>query len=229
VKIAQAVVYWLFACCLPILLVASNIRWGVSEIRLYEYGFDRYQISQVTGIDKPQLKKVAQHLINYFNSKADSAQVTVVRGEGEFDLFNERELIHLQDVRSLIQLDYWVQRVALVLIIVCFLVLLFGFRVGWWTLVKGLFWGSSITLGLMVVLALWAAFGFERFFILFHLVSFPNEYWMLDPTKDYLIMLFPEGFFYDTALFGFGAVILEALLVGGITFGVLRSRNRVNV
>jgi integral membrane protein (TIGR01906 family) len=89
-------------------------------------------------------------------------------------------------------------------------------------LVKGLFWGGLITLVLMVVLALWAFFGFEQFFILFHLVSFSNEYWMLDPTKDYLIRLFPEGFFYDAALFGFGAVILEALLISGVASGILR-------
>jgi integral membrane protein (TIGR01906 family) len=143
------------------------------------------------------------------------------RGE-EFNLFNERELVHLQDVRSLIQLDYLVQRGALLLLITYVLVLFFGFRVGWRMLVKGLSWGSLITVGLMVVLALLAFFGFEKLFILFHLVSFPNEYWMLDPAKDYLIRLFPEGFFYDAALLGFGAVILEALLLGGIALGILK-------
>jgi uncharacterized membrane protein len=45
---------------------------------------------------------------------------------------------------------------------------------------------------------------------------------MLDPAKDYLIRLFPEGFFYDAATFGFGAIILEALLLGGIAFVILR-------
>ena len=53
-------------------------------------------------------------------------------------------------------------------------------------------------------------------------------FWMLDPSKDYLIMLFPEGFFYDAALFGFGAVLLLAMVVGGITFGVVRSQRTVS-
>ena len=79
-------------------------------------------------------------------------------------------------------------------------------------------------MGLMIALALWALFGFERFFLIFHLVSFSNEYWMLDPARDYLIRLFPGGFFYDAALFGFGAIMLEALLIGGIAFGILRLR-----
>lgn len=223
-RIIQNIIYWLFVFCLPVLLITSAICCEVNEPRLYEYGFDKYDISQATGIDMSQLSNVAQHLIDYFSLKTDTVQITVVKGDEEFDLFNERELVHLKDVRSLIQLDYWVQRTALLLLITCLLVLFFGFRVGWRIVVKGLFWGSLVTLGLMVVLTLWALFGFERFFLLFHVVSFSNEYWMLDPAKDYLIRLFPEGFFYDAALFGFGAAILEALLLGGIACGILRLR-----
>jgi integral membrane protein (TIGR01906 family) len=215
-----------------VLLLTSAICWEVNELRLYEYGFGKYEISQATGIDKLELKRVARHLVDYFNLKVNTAQIVVGKRGEEFNLFNERELVHLQDVRSLIQLDYLVQRGALLLLITCVLVLLFGFRVGWRMLVKGLSWGSLITVGLMVVLALWAFFGFEKLFILFHLVSFPNEYWMLDPAKDYLIKLFSEGFFYDAALLGFGAVILEALLLGGIALGILKlkaeKRKRTN-
>jgi len=232
VRAVRSVVYWLFVCCLPVLLLTSAICWEVNELRLYEYGFGKYEISQATGIDKLELKRVARHLVDYFNLKVNTAQIVVGKRGEEFNLFNERELVHLQDVRSLIQLDYLVQRGALLLLITCALVLLFGFRVGWRMLVKGLSWGSLITVGLMVVLALWAFFGFEKLFILFHLVSFPNEYWMLDPAKDYLIKLFPEGFFYDAALLGFGAVILEALLLGGIALGILKlkaeKRKRTN-
>lgn len=231
-RAVRSVVYWLFVCCLPVLLLTSAICWEVNELRLYEYGFGKYEISQATGIDKLELKRVARHLVDYFNLKVNTAQIVVGKRGEEFNLFNERELVHLQDVRSLIQLDYLVQRGALLLLITCVLVLLFGFRVGWRMLVKGLSWGSLITVGLMVVLALWAFFGFEKLFILFHLVSFPNEYWMLDPAKDYLIKLFSEGFFYDAALLGFGAVILEALLLGGIALGILKlkaeKRKRTN-
>ena len=223
-KIIQNIIYWLFVCCLPVLLITSTICLEVNELSLYEYGFDKYEISQDTGIGRIQLRNVAQHLIDYFNLRADTVQIAVVKGDEEFNLFNERELIHLSDVRSLIQLDYWVQRAAFLLIVVCALALFFGLRVGWRMLVRGLFWGSFITMGLMVALAIWAFFGFERLFILFHLVSFTNEYWMLDPARDYLIRLFPEGFFYDAALFGFGAIMLEALLIGGIAFGILRLR-----
>ena len=221
-KVIRIVALWLFVCCLPLLIITTNIRWGVSTVGLYEYGFDKYQISQATGIGELDLKKTAQYLVDYFNLKADSVQVMVVREGEDFNLFNERELVHLRDVRDLIQLDYWVQRGALTVMVICVLVLLLWCKDSWRVLVKGLFRGSLATLSLVVVLALWSIFGFEQLFLLFHLASFSNEYWILDPSRDYLIMLFPGGFFYDTALFGFMAVIMEALLVGGIAFGVLR-------
>jgi integral membrane protein (TIGR01906 family) len=165
-------------------------------------------------------------LIDYFNLKSDTAQIEVVKGSQKFELFNSRELIHLEDVRNLIQRDYWVQRGAFVLMVICALVLFFGFRSGWRVSVKGLFWGGAITLVLMAVLAFWALFGFEQFFILFHLASFSNDYWMLNPATDYLIRLFPEGFFYDAAMLGYGIVIIEALVISGAAWGALRLTGR---
>lgn len=225
-RIIEVIIYWILVFCLPILIITGTIRCMVGEVRLYEYGFDKYQISQATGVDETELKEVAYQLTGYFDLKLDSAQVVVVKEGEELNLFNERELIHLWDIRNLIQLDHWIQRVAFTVIIISggMLVLLSAGR--WRMLVRGLLWGSICTLGLMVILALWALFGFDQLFLLFHLVSFPNEFWMLNPRTDYLIALFPEAFFYDVAMFGFGAIIFQALLVGGVAFGISRSAGK---
>ncbi len=225
-NIFQKIIYWLFACCLPVLLVTSTICWEVNELRLYEYGFEKYEISQTTGVDNQQLSAVAQHLIDYFDLRTDTAQIEVNKDGTKFKLYNERELIHLEDIKNLVQRDYWVQRGSLILMVLCALLLLFIFRSGWRVPVRGLFWGGAVTVGLMIILGLWALFGFEQFFIIFHLISFSNQYWMLDPARDYLIRLFPEGFFYDAALLGYGVVMFEALLIGGIAWGTLRLKAR---
>jgi hypothetical protein len=94
-KIIRDIIYWLFVCCLPVLLITSTIYSEVNELRLYEYGFDKYEISQQTDIDEIQLRAVAQHLIDYFNLREGTAQITVIKGDEELNLFNERELIHL--------------------------------------------------------------------------------------------------------------------------------------
>jgi len=227
-KVIKKMFFWVFACCLPLLLVTSVIAWEVNEIRLYEYGFSKYEISQATGLDGQQLRAVVWRLIDYFDLRTDTAQIEVEKAGQKFNLFNERELIHLRDVRDLIQRDYWLAGGVALVMVVSAVVLLFGFRSGWRSPVRGLFWGSVITLCLMAVLAIWAIFGFDRFFILFHLISFSNQYWLLDPAHDYLIRLFPEGFFFDAAMLGYGIIILKALFIGGITWGIPKLVTRKN-
>jgi integral membrane protein (TIGR01906 family) len=224
-KIIRVVAFWLLLCCVPLLIISSNLRWGTTSLRLYEYGIDTYRISSVTGIDKSELMKVHQHLIDYYNSKVNKAQVTVMRRGEKIDIFNEKELIHLKDVKGLIQLDGVVQIVALIMMFICSLLLLLWLKEKWRIVIKSVLWGSVATLGFVIVLALWALFGFEQLFLLFHQVSFTNQFWILDPSKDYLIMLFPEEFFYDVVLFGFGAVIIESLILGGVAFGLLRRQS----
>lgn len=221
-KTTRTILFLILVICLPILIITTVLRWEINNIRLYQNGFEKYGISEVTGIDEQQLESVVQHLIKYFNSKVDTVQYTVIREGQQFTMFNEKEIIHLEDVRNLIQLDYRIQLLVLLVMITCVLVLLLGLKEKWLALIKSLFWGSIITLSLMIFLAFWAIIGFERLFILFHVVSFSNKLWILDPSKDYLIMMFPGGFFYDMALLGFGAVILVSLIIGAASFGTMR-------
>jgi len=82
--------------------------------------------------------------------------------------------------------------------------------------------GSGITLALMLVLWLSSALlSFQQLFTQFHFIAFTNELWRLDPTRDYLIMLFPPGFWYDTALFCTLVVSLGAVVLGGVAGGYL--------
>jgi uncharacterized membrane protein len=55
----------------------------------------------------------------------------------------------------------------------------------------------------------------------FHLLSFSNQFWQLNPAKDYLIMLFPGGFWSDAALFCALATVGLAVILGGVAGGYL--------
>ena len=217
---------WLFILSLPVLLFCGSVRWAVNEIHLYQYGFNKYNVSQVTGIEKTELLRAARELIRYFNCADGEARIKVTKDGKELDLFSEREVIHIKDVKSLIQLDYRLQRGALAYLAVYLGVLAFWRRRHpWQSLAWAVVWGSVITLAVMAVLGIGTLFNFEQLFLQFHLFSFSNEYWILDPSKHYLIMMFPQGFFYDAALFVSGAIAIEAFLIGGISgWLLLRAR-----
>jgi len=62
----------------------------------------------------------------------------------------------------------------------------------------------------------------------FHLISFANDFWMLDPRTDRLVQMFPDGFWFDVAL-GVGiATLVQAVLVALLGYIVLRLSRRAS-
>lgn len=219
---------WLFILCLPALLLTASISWATNSHWLYKYGFDKYSVSQTTGLAPSELDKAARGLIDYFNSDDETISLTVMKDGASFTLFNEREVAHLRDVKGLFQMVYRVLLGTLVYALVYAGLSLFLWkdrrRPAW-----GLVGGSCLTLVLMLALGLGTLLNFDRLFRQFHLISFANDLWLLDPTSDYLIMLFPQGFWYDTAIFCAMATAAGAVILGGVGGWYLRSRKPENL
>lgn len=220
---------WVFILCLPFLLFTASLAWAINSLWLYNYGFEKYGISQVTGLSESELEKVASGLVSYFNSDEEYISLTVIKDGESFELFNYREIIHLKDVKKLIWLDYRVALGTLVYILAYAGVCLFWRRPEYWRhLSRGVVGGSGLTLGLMLALGLVSLFDFNWLFWQFHVISFTaNDFWLLDPTRDYLKMLFPDGYFYDVVLFCALGVAGVAIILGGASGLWLRfSRKR---
>ena len=221
-KILSTTAKWVFILCLPILLLTASIGWTANSFWLYRYGFHKYDIGSTTGLADSELENVAAGLINYFNSDEEYISLTVVKDGKPFKLFNQREIIHLRDVKGLIWLDYWVLLGTLLYALGYAGVCLFWRRRAYWQrLAWGGVAGSSITLVLILALGLGTLLGFDQLFLQFHLISFSNQLWQLDPTRDYLIMLFPQGFFYDAALFCTLVTVTGVVVLGGVAGGYL--------
>ena len=61
---------------------------------------------------------------------------------------------------------------------------------------------------------------FSEAFVRFHEMAFSNDLWILDPRTDYLIMLYPEGFWLDATLRIAMLSAIEAVVIGGIGLGI---------
>ncbi len=219
----------IFIISIPLFLITTNIRLATNEIRLYQYGFEKYEVSAVTGIDGNELTQAAKGLIEYFNSSQEPIQISVLIGVEEAELFNEREVEHLADVKGLIRLDYYLQEgVTLYILLFALVGSIWGGRRFLHRLSRGLLWGGILTVVLLILLGIGALVGFDQLFLWFHHIFFSTDTWQLNPATDRLIMMFPEGFFYDATLFIAGTTAIEALLIGGISGGLLlRKRRRV--
>ena len=219
-KVLSVLSIILFVICIPTLLITSNIRFAANEIRLYEYGFNKYDVSTATGLDDAELRDFAGRMIDYFNSGDEFF---------ETDLFNQREIAHLKDVKGLIRLSYHLQLASLIYIVV-YVVGQFAVRrrAFWRDFAQRLLWGSGTTVALLALFGFWAITDFDSLFLLFHLVGFRNDLWQLNPG-DTMLLMFPQGFFNEAALYVAAASIMEAIIIAGAAWGLPKLIRRLQV
>lgn len=60
--------------------------------------------------------------------------------------------------------------------------------------------GGGLTALLLAGFGLLALAGFDALFLRFHQLAFSNDFWRLDPRRDYLVLLFPQNFWFDATL-----------------------------
>ena len=205
----------LIVLIVPLLLVTTNVRLVADSPYLYSYGFQKYGIESVTGIEMGQLELAGEKIRDYFSNDQDYLVIDIERqGQKIKNLYNQREILHMKDVKNLIQLIYSIQIWSLLLFITLILIGFLSIRLRKFSnVIDPISWGGGVTLGIAAVVGILSLFGFQRLFLFFHLVSFDNDLWILDPTRDYLIMMFPQGFFFDATVFIVVLTLGQALLL----------------
>ena len=214
-KVALNISRWIFILFLPVTLVTSTIAVAFNSLCLYRYDFNKYHISSVTGIAPNELEEAANGIIAYWNSPDEYIHIVVNKNDQPFTLFNDREVVHMKDVKSLVRLDYAALAFTGIYCILYTGIALFWRRPRYHRELKvaGV-GGGAFTLGFLGVIGVMAAANFDAFWTNFHLLSFANDFWQLDPTSDYLIMMFPEGFWSDAVIIVGVSAALLALLIG---------------
>lgn len=216
----------LFVLAIPLLLVLSNVRALVFDARLYERGYERYHVGATTGMSTAQLRAATQQIMAYFEH-GTPITLRIEKEHGEAPLFNEKEQRHLADVRTLLERLFAVQAIA------GLYVLAFVLTSFWWGRPRPLaalgahaIAGGTATLGIFALAGLGVLTAFDWLFVRFHLISFTNDDWLLDPRTDYMIRMFPRGFWLDAALGLATATMAQAglLTVSGIVLRRLATR-----
>ena len=216
----------LFVAAVPLFLICVSVTWAVNDIRLYEHGFDTYNVPLVTGIERGDLVTTAREIRGYFNSTSEPLDVrTRIYGE-ERDLFSQREVVHMRDVKRLIWGLYGVGA-ATGLYLTGFVglgIILRRSAIGAAT-ARGVAWGGGLTVGLVIFVGLLSVVGFDRLFLFFHQVSFSNDFWKLDSRNDFLVMMFPQSFWFDATIFVALVTVGQATMLLGVV-GALRLLRR---
>ena len=211
----------LVTLAVPILCFTTAVRVLALSPGFYQWGQERHVIYSEPSSTARAAADLA--LVRYFDADAGTlgSQLRAV-GLAE-DFFGERERAHLKDVHSLIQSVKWLQLIsAMFLAATLVLVGLRRVRSGWRSAMRALRLGAGITWGIIILLAVGSLLDFDALFLQFHLLSFSNDLWQLNPNHDNLIRMFPTAFFLEAALAATAAAGAQASLIGGLALWNLR-------
>ncbi|HEX3243801.1 MAG TPA: TIGR01906 family membrane protein [Chloroflexota bacterium] len=205
-----------WALALPIFLISTNVRWVTLDLATYTTGFARYRASERTGITPAELERIGREFIEFFKGNRTEMQVEAQTPSGTRQLFNTREVQHMDDVRKLMMMFFRVQPLAGVILIGTIALAVLLFRREAISVVQAMIYaGVAFTLFLALIVGGLSMLDFESLFIQFHMLSFSNDLWQLDPRTDYLLILYPEPFWLDTTLRIAWMTLIELLALAG--------------
>jgi integral membrane protein (TIGR01906 family) len=196
----------------PILLILTSVRllivtantWIPLEYRTPgfpddPYGFTLEDRLKWSKVDVAYLLNDAE--IDYFD------QFQLDTGE---PMHNERELIHMEDVKILVQNTWFAFRLGLILLLFLLIVLGWdqGFSAIWEVIRTGAKWG--LVLLLLLVIGIGISFGV--LFVGFHQIFFESGTWVFK-YSDTFIRLYPERFWRDVFILLAGITAIQSGLV----------------
>jgi integral membrane protein (TIGR01906 family) len=227
VSLLRPIAALVFIVAIPIFLVLTNVRVAATEQRVYEYSFSRYDAEAVTGIERAELDRAASEIIGYFrDSEADALDIRVADGGEMVPLFNQREVLHMRDVRSLMRATFRLHELAFVYLVgYVAAVFLWSAERPMRRLAQQAMIGGGATVAILAAAAIGVLIGFDDLFTQFHLLSFSNDFWRLSSARDHLIQMFPQGFWFDVTLAVGVITIGQGLAILGAGWAYVRWRD----
>lgn len=215
--------------CLPVFIIAINVGYVTHSDWLYTYNWWRNGIPERTGLPIHELDSAAHQIKDYFVNDAKRLDVTVNTSRGTISIFEEREILHMIDVKDLMQIvsgsSIWI---GIILALAAVIGIAIRRHQFWSSLSRWLRWCALIWGIAIAVILIIAVIDFNWIFTQFHLLSFANDLWQLDPYRHYLLLLFPERFFLEATLFIAVLTIIEfvGLYVGARLMEIRFSRSQ---
>jgi integral membrane protein (TIGR01906 family) len=202
-----------YMLAVPILLVLISVWFVMSPIflRFEYYRFDFPEDSY--GFTTEDRMTYAPRVLNYLFNDADISYLGEMTFPNGRQMFNQRELRHMEDVKI-------VTRNAYLLLIIMIVVSSFGGVFAWrrkglrQAIKQGLLQGAVLTIMLIIAIVLLSILAWDLFFTAFHDLFFASGTWRF-AYSDTLIRLFPERFWFDAAItVGLLTLIGTAMIVG---------------
>lgn len=219
---------YITALCLLVLIVCQSIIFPTFFMPFFRQQYASQEIADYIGMSDEELMYVTVELLDYMRARRDDLdgiRATVNGVEQEF--FSERDKIHMVDVRVLYDRLFIVRNVAFFGFVGMVLLMAITKSPVMHLLARC---SREVMAGFILLSGLLAgviAFDFERAFEVFHLIFFDNDYWILFPPRDRLVMMVPIEFFINISIFiGVLVASLPVIIIIAATIYLRHEANR---
>lgn len=205
----------------PILVVLTAMECAVFNHDFFLNELDQNNVSATTGIVPKELPTLTDQIFNFLKGTREDFNIYAEKENDLYvPLFNEKEQIHMNDVRGLLKAAVLIQVVCLLLFIVG-LALLARWNPS--ATAKALFGGSIAGIVLLASVCVAGVLDFTVVFEAAHRLIFTNDFWYLDPAESVLINIVPEPYFVHLAL---KILIISSVvfLIGAVVCGYLSKK-----
>lgn len=213
---------------LPTIFLLTSVDIAASDMDFFEAKYKEYDRPEKTGISHENLMKVTQELLSYLKGDRDNIIIyTEINGENR-QVFMEREVLHLKDVKVLFQRGYLIRNISVIIALISIVFLFINNKK---LFSKSFIVASLIPVGLMALLSIPLIINFYETFTIFHEIFFTNDLWLLDPKTEVLIQMYPLQFFNSIAfrIIGIFGTQLAITLAIGVTMRSLIKRKKIRV
>jgi integral membrane protein (TIGR01906 family) len=194
---------------IPFFLLLGSVRFLASDPYLaFEYGKSDFPPDPF-GFTPTERTTIASANLRFVRENLDIESLAN-QVFNEEPVYNARELSHMLDVQKVYQ-SVWLgwQLIVLLIFLTGFLLWRFSDHISLPTAIQT---GGILTSSLIFVLGLLAIVAWQVWFTAFHQIFFQPGSWLFE-YSDTLIRLFPEKFWFDSALSLLSVGFIEGLLM----------------
>ncbi len=198
----------LMALLIPLIIFLYNFNSAVFDRDYYKKEFSKYNVYE--NLKDYDAEKINNDTLNYFISGKNNGLI-------ENNFFNEREKMHLLDVKNLIQgilLMYYFS-ITLFFLFFFLIAILMGFNfknIFKKFLIISLF-GSSTAFLAGILLAISSNLNFDFVFGVFHKTFFNAGTFIFNPEFERIVALYPQNLFLDFLIRIISNAIISSIIL----------------
>lgn len=214
----------------------GSIDFHAFHLNYYENSYAKLETAKGLGMSEEALNDATHVLLSYIKDQRDDLHCVHEVWGVEREIFNEREVKHMVDVKHL----YLNARMICLSIggigLMSLAVLFFRIKRKKMTMVEMLsdlkngFYQVVLAFLIVIGFLLFYAFvDFERFWTVFHQIFFRNDLWLLDPRTSIMINMFPQEFFFGMVMRIAFTFIVSFSLISGCVVWFLNRCKKVSI